>query len=137
MSMLKTITEFPAYKVIERPSYLKDGDIIAVPYASLRRSNEISYRMYTMGSVAGMAIRDGECPFASVEDTKQKMIDKPHQGHKLHWANQNSVTISSHKEAQKTYYHANIGDVVRFHGKDFKIAAANNQNVNLVEVEAS
>jgi hypothetical protein len=128
--MMRILAEFPAYKLIEptRPWY-EDGDIIALPVESDRYGP--LYSFFTFGSVAGYAIRTGCCPEAEIARCRKNMVEDKWGGHKLWWLNQNATVIHSGTYTQETRPLHQWGDMVRFHGRYFKIEPAPNGNAAL------
>ena len=104
----------------------KDGDVIAIEFQS--RNYGTLHHFYTLGSIVNYAIKNCECPFESVERAKKN-------GHKLHWANQNSTMITSHAREKDVSFMQEHGDEIRFHGKTFKIVPTANDNIDLELVE--
>ncbi len=100
-----------------------DGDVLAVAFET--RNHGTLHRFYTLGSVVGCAIKYCECPMEAVIDAKER-------GHKLHWANQNAVTISDRYSDKKAMsFLVEYGDEIKFHGKMFEIVATHNNNIDL------
>jgi hypothetical protein len=100
----------------------KDGDKIAIAFESMNHGT--IHRFYTLGSVVGFAIERCSCPFEGVERAKAN-------GHKMHWANQNSTMICSGPSDQTISFMQGHGDVIKFHGKMFKIVKTANDNIAL------
>lgn len=128
------IADYPAY-LIYKPyagRKFKHGEVIAIPYES--QSHGTLYTFYTLGTVAGYALRNGEDPIEAVERCKRDMIEKPYAGHKLYWANQNSVCIHNGPYTKEEVPGFNIGDNIILQGRAFQIVRAPNQNINLVKM---
>ena len=126
MAQRKIIDEKPAYTVYEGKNYYADGDLIAVPYESINHGTMM--RFYILGSVVGYAIQHGECPFESVEDSKKR-------GHELHFAFPKTSMLTRHAQDRFWGFHQPIGSVITFHGKQFEIRSAANNNITLRQVE--
>lgn len=125
MTQRKIIDEKPAYIVHEGKDYYADDDLIAVPYESI--SHGTMMRFYSLGSVVGYAISRGKCPFASVEKSKER-------GHELHFATPKSTTLTLHAQDQFYASYQPVGSVITFHGKQFEICKAANNNITLKEI---
>lgn len=123
--MLKIVHEFPAYRLYEpkRWMHYKDGDVIALPYTSMR--GDTLFNFYTLGSVAGYAIKNSECPERALARARER-------GHPLWWANANAVCIHNGPHVQEQRPVFAWGDEIRFHGRMFKLEKAPNQNCKLV-----
>lgn len=123
---------FTIYKPYEGRKF-RHGDKIAIPYESRRHGT--LWHFYTLGTVAGYAVHNGEDPIEAVEDCKRKMIEQPHNGHKLYWANANAVCISNQVRAKDQVPGFNWGDEIILQGKRFTLAKAPNDNCSLVPVD--
>lgn len=124
--MFKIVAEYPAYKLIRKLHYtFRDGDKIAVPYTT--RKGDTLYNFYQLGSVAGYAIKNGECPFEAVERAKEF-------GHDLHYAFGLGVCLSAGPVAQKVVAYVEMNDVIRAFGKFWQIMPAPNNNIKLEEL---
>ena len=77
---------------------------------------------HTPGSVVSYALQYNRCPMKEVADAKEK-------GHELHWLNQCSVALTSHKQEKKTLVKVEIGMKVCFEGLYATIEAAPNDNL--------
>lgn len=131
---MEILKEFPAYKLIKPVrSYYADGDIIALPHET--RSHGTLYSFFTFGSVAGYAIKNGECPEEGMARCRKNMIEDRSGGHKLWWVNQNSIVLHNGPVIKVTRPLHEWGDTVRFHGRDFTLEHDHNGNCKLVEVE--
>lgn len=128
----KVIFECPAYKTlaqVERVNGLHPfapGDTMAIVTGNHR--GEDLRTIYTFGDVMSYALSYAECPLRAKRQAEQR-------GHKVYWANPNSVCISNRREAQKVHTEAEFGDVIVYAGKMFRIDRAPNNNVDLVELE--
>ena len=95
MSQREIKYESPKHKIFagkEDYEGYNDGDVLAIAFES--RNHGTLHRFYTLGSVVGYAIKTCNCPFEQVERAKKL-------GHQLHWANSNSVSISSRYSKEK------------------------------------
>jgi hypothetical protein len=121
-------TEFPAYKIY-RPFVgrkFKDGDQIAVPYES--RHYGTMFDFFTLGTVIGYAVRNGDDPIECLKRATEN-------GHKLYWANKNSVCLHNGPRVQIEVPGFNVGDTIHLQGKTFRLDRAPNQNIELVEID--
>ena len=130
---METIADFPAYRIYKAYAgrKFKHGDKIAIPFES--RSHGTLYHFFTLGTVAGYAIQNGEDPVEAIERCKQHMIERPYDGHKLYWANANAVVISNMKMEKEEVPGFNFGDEIILQGKVFVLERAPNNNVKLKE----
>ena len=103
----------------------KDGDVLAIAYKSINHGT--LHNFYTLGSVVSYAIGMCSCPFEAVERAKAN-------GHELHFAFGNGVSITSHTRDQEISFMVNHGDEIKFHGKMFEIVATANNNIGLKPV---
>ena len=104
----------------------KDKDVIAIAYES--RNYGTLHRFYTLGSVVGYALDNCDCPFERFERAKSL-------GHPVHLASQNSTMITSGERPREYSYMQEHGDIIKFHGKMFKIVPQSNDNIGLELVE--
>ena len=100
----------------------KENDIIAIAFETKRYGT--MHHFYTLGSVISCAIDMCMCPFEAVEDAKKR-------GHKLHFATQNCVMISSGERKREYSFLQEHGDKIKFHGKMFEIVPTPNDNISL------
>lgn len=133
--MTETIADFPAYRIYKpyQGRKFKHGDVIAIPFVSKFRGDTI-WRMFTLGTVAGYAIERGEDPEVEIARCKRQMIEDPHAGHKLHWANPNSVCIHNGPIVKEQYPGFEFGDKIILQGKVFTLELTHNDNCKLVAV---
>lgn len=85
--------------------------------------------IYSPGSVASYAIENNECPYAA----RERAVSR---GHELYWLNQAAVVLSAHRREKEELELIEVGMVVHFEGRDFRIEAAPNDNLRLVDVTA-
>ncbi len=135
--MTKIIFECPAFEIIA-PTYTESyydthvvpqfqaGDVFGMARKSSR--GDTLYTFFTLGSVVSYALKNGQCPMRAVEQSKA-------HNHALHWASQNCVAITSHKEAKRTHCGLAMGDTIRFEGRIFTLNPAPNNNVELCEID--
>ncbi len=124
MSQRKIMFEGPVHTIFEAKKNWQgysDRDVIAIDYGP-------SHRFYTLGSVVGCAIEDCNCPFEQVERAKKL-------GHPTHWANQNCSMITKGERSREYSFMQEHGDIIKFHGKMFKIVPQSNDNIGLELVE--
>ena len=127
MTELKIFHDFPAYDVVDGPRergtgilMLNSGDEIALVSAPMQH--------YQMGSVVSSSFRYGNCPIKAVERAVKL-------GHKLHFAFALGTCIHSGPHTKGRYIGVEIGQLVRFEGRYFRIDGAANRNISLVEQE--
>lgn len=130
-----TIADFPAYRIYK--SYegrkFKHGDKIAIPFET--RSHGTLYHFFTLGTVAGYAIYNGECPIKRVAEVEARNADAPaYDQHKLYWANADSVCLHNGPVTKIEVPGFNFGDVIILQGHSFTLTKAPNNNVSLVPV---
>jgi hypothetical protein len=132
--MSETIADYPAYRIYKPYAgrKFKDGDKIAIPFKSARYGK--LYHFFTLGTVAGYAIRNGDDPIEAIERCKRNMVEHPHNGHKLYWANANSVTIHNGPYTKEEVPGFEFGDEIILQGKRFRLEPDHNDNCKLVEV---
>lgn len=130
---MTTIADFPAYRIYKAYDgrKFKHGDKIAIPFNS--RHHGVLYHFFTLGTVDGYAIQNGECPVEALarhEASKVKFND----GRKRYWANADSVCLHNGPVTKIDVPGFNIGDTIILQGRTFTIAKAPNDNIDLVEV---
>jgi hypothetical protein len=133
INMNATIADFPAYRIYKAYDgrKFKHGDVIAVPYDS--RSHGQLYRFYTLGTVEGYAIANGECPIEALKRHYEMAAKFPYHGHNRYWANQNNVCIHNGPVVKVEVPGFELGQQIILQGKIFTIEAAPNGNIKLVE----
>lgn len=131
--MTQTIADYPAYRIYKPRAgqKFKHGDKIAIPFQS--RSHGTLYHFYTLGTVAGYAIQNGEDPEEAIARCKRQMIEDRHAGHKLYWANQNAVCLHNGPVRKEEVPGFEFGDTLILQGKVFRLEPAPNNNCKLVE----
>lgn len=126
---METLFSCPAYDVIEGPRE-KYG---VEPCLTLAAGDELAcklrsyYTTFQIGSVVSSSLADGRCPLAALERAKGF-------GHDLHFIFALSTSITSHKQARKTYIGVTIGQRVRFEGRYFEIVRQSNDNLGLKDL---
>ncbi len=124
--MAKVVAEFPAYKMLAYEGQeLEDGQEFGIAYDSARYGP--LYKFYQLGSVAGYAAKYNENEAEAVERAKA-------QGDNLYYAFGLGVCLHNGPKVQVEKLALNMGDVIAFRGKRFKLVPAANQNVKLVEL---
>ena len=128
----EVLDEYPAYKIVKpiQGEKLRHGDIIALQWPS--RNYGPMWHRYRLGTVAGFAIENGDCPEEEIARCKRQMVEDPHAGHKLYWANACAVTLSNRVSPQETYRGYQWGDEIILQGKTFRLEKTHNQNCKLV-----
>jgi len=133
MTRNETIADFPAYRIYKPYDgrKFKHGDVIALPFES--RSHGTLYHFFTLGTIAGYAIQNGEDPIEAIDRCKRQMVEDKYAGHKLYWANANAVCIHNGPVVKKEVPGFNFGDTIILQGKVFTLQPDHNNNVKLVE----
>jgi hypothetical protein len=126
MKSLEIKYESPAHTIFENKGKYKDNDVLAIAFQSANHGT--LHHFYTLGSAIEYALRYCECPLEAVELCKER-------GWELHWANQNSVMITSDKRDKEISFMVEHGDRIQFHGKIFEIVPTANDNIALKETE--
>lgn len=122
------VEEFPAYKIFHREkSYQGDYIEITVDDVLGYKRPRGHYTLYSPGSVIDYARENNNCPFKAVERERSKY------GARLYWLREHSVIISDSERPQRNVIQVNVGDVVRFHGKLFKITENVYGNLDIKE----
>lgn len=131
MTANETIADFPAYRIYKPYDGRKfrHGDKIALPFNSRRYG--IMYHFFTLGSVEGYAIQNGECPHEALAN-HMKWANELKDGRERYWASANSVTIHNGPKTKENVPGFEWGDTIIFQGHTFRIEKANNDNVKLV-----
>lgn len=131
---METIADFPAYRIYKPYAgrKFKHGDKIALPFES--RSHGTQYHFFTLGTIAGYAIQNGEDPIEAIDHCKRMMVEHPYDGHKLYWANANAVCIHNGPYTKEEVPGFEFGDEIILQGKKFILRPDHNQNVKLEEV---
>lgn len=130
-----TIADFPAYRIYKAYDgrKFKHGDKIAIPFET--RSHGTLYRFFTLGTVAGYAVQNGECPIDRVAKVEARNAASPkYDQHKLYWANADSVCLHNGPVVKAEVPGFNFGDVIILQGHSFTLAKAPNDNVSLIPV---
>ena len=107
---------------------VKANDVINV--LGMNKKSKIPSRFY-FDSVVSYALENGYCPIAAYERTLNNM------DHKTHWCSPAQMLTSEYRELPEVVGTLNLGDIVKFEGRIFKLEAAANNNINLVEVNLS
>lgn len=125
MTEVQIIDSYPAYTIVGGNRTFAFGDTFAIGRDTPRHGR--LYDFFKLGSVATYAAQYDEDAEAAVKQAKER-------GHDLYWANKQSVSITSHKRAHRVVWGVQIGDEIEVDGLRFRIEAASNQNVKLVEL---
>ena len=114
---------------------VKANDVINV--LGMHKDSELPSRFY-FGSVVSYALENGYCPIAAYERTLDNMVKFPYNDHKTHWCSPDAPMLTSeYRELPEVVGTLNLGDMVKLEGRIFKLEAAANNNINLVEVNLS
>jgi hypothetical protein len=128
-----TIADFPAYRIYKAYDgrKFKHGDKIAIPFET--RHHGVLYSFFTLGTVEGYAIQNGECPHAALA-RHEKFAAELRDGRKRYWANADSVCLHNGPVTKIEVPGFNFGDVIILQGHSFTLTKAPNNNVSLVPV---
>lgn len=111
---------------------VKANDIINV--LGMHEGSELPSRFY-FGSVVSYALESGYCPIEAYERTIANMQKYPYNDHKTHWCSPDvSMLTSCRRELPEVVGTLDLGDVVHFEGRYFRLEEARNKNIKLVEV---
>lgn len=102
------------------PMAFQHGDEIAVKIGKF-------YAPVSLGTCEGYARQYNDCPVAAVERATKL-------GHKMHWANVQSVALTAWDQTIDTLLGFEFGDVIELEGCQFTLTRASNSNVALVPV---
>lgn len=133
MTVSNTIADFPAYRIYKAYDGRKfrHGERIALPFESARYGTQ--WHFFTLGSVEGYAIQNGECPHEALA-RHLKFAEELKDGRERFWANANAVCIHNGPKTKEEVPGFAWGDVITFQGRNFRLDKAPNSNVKLVEV---
>ncbi|WLJ71219.1 hypothetical protein [Sphingomonas phage Birtae] len=129
---MKTIADFPAYRIYQPyvGRKFRHGEKIAIPFQSARHGT--LYHFFTLGTVAGYAVQNGECPIEAVkraEDHNAKAAK--YDQHRLYWANANAVCIHNGPHTKEEVPGFEFGQTIILQGHEFRLDKAPNNNVEL------
>jgi hypothetical protein len=133
-----TIADFPAYRIYKPYTGRKfrHGEKIAIPFET--RNHGVLWHFYTLGTVAGYAVQNGECPIKRVTEVEARnAAARPYDQHRLYWANADSVCIHNGPVTKREVPGFNIGDELILQGHRFRIDRAPNDNIDLVLLGAA
>lgn len=116
---MNIVKSFPAYDIIEDSNHAAQGDKFAVFL------DNGDYVLVRAGSVAGYAELYNEDAQEAVERAKEN-------GHELYWLNPESLSLTAHEQAKRTYRALYVGQTVVFDGTELTIVSAPNRNFHLV-----
>ena len=127
-----TIADFPAYRIYKayEGRKFKHGDRIAIPFQT--RSHGTLYHFFTLGTVAGYAIQNGECPIEAVARTEARNAASPYDKHKLYWVNANAVCLHNGPYTKEEVPGFEFGDTIILQGHTFTLAPDHNDNCKLI-----
>lgn len=106
---------------------LEPGARISVALPRFRADGRTVTHNFTVGTVADYAKKNGH-------DVEEWIERELRIGGPLHFAFNEGVTITAHKQEPVERVAFELGDLFRLDGKVFKIALAANNNIDLVEV---
>ena len=133
--MSETIADYPAYRIYKPYAgrKFKHGDVIALPWQSA--SHGMQWHFYTLGTVAGYAMSNGECPLEAVARAEAYNAAAPKwDQHQLYWVNANPVTLTAQRQAKREVPGFEFGQTIVLQGHLFTLQPANNQNCALLPV---
>jgi hypothetical protein len=128
---METIADFPAYRIY-RPydgRKFRHGEKIALPVET--RTHGTLWHFFTLGTVEGYAIQNGECPIEALA-RHEKFAAELKDGRERYWANADAVCIHNGPKTKNEVPGFNWGDKIVLQGKTFTIEHAPNNNVKLV-----
>ena len=128
------VASYPAFDVYKRESN-QEGLVNITVDDILVKPDHLG--KYQAGSIVSYALEYNECPIKAVEECKQKMIDQPYNGHKLHWISSLGATISDSSTKKINVVEVEYGMKVNFEGLIATIEKANNGNLQFKEIEAT
>lgn len=124
------IDDFPAYSVHAPSETAELGkDFVNIHHGDsfmLKPKGSKHWHEFVAGSAVGYALENNEDPIKAFEQCRQR-------GHKTHWINGCSVSLTAHKQAKKKFVGLAFGDIVRFEGRFFILESDWNQNVTLIK----
>jgi hypothetical protein len=89
---------------------------------------------FEFGSIVSYAMDNGECPIEALAWLEHSKVKWPHAGHVSHWLSPTLVCLSRSGSVQKAVRGVvQLGEVVEFEGRCFKLEKANNDNVDLID----
>jgi len=118
---MAVLDEYPTLRVI---APLEDRVYDALNGTEVAVQIKGEWVSFTFGSVVSSVLRHNEDPIEAYE----RAISL---GHETHWLNQNATVLVSHKVPRKTLVGLQLGDTVRFQGRDFVLTPAPNGNITL------
>lgn len=125
------IADYPAYAIYRMPAHRQakmiDGMEFGMPFETARYGTQ--YHFFQIGSVAGYAVKNGDCPIEAIEQAKGF-------GHELHYVFGLGVTLTNSPKVKEEKFALNWGDIIGFQGKRFRLEKASNSNVALVPVDS-
>ena len=118
MGHYTVVAEYPAYKVLAgtEKRFYAPGDVM-----------RINGSTFELSDVMTSALGNGRCPF----EAHQRACANRHE---IYFAFSLGACLSNSATKQKIVFAQEFGDVISYAGKQFRIVKANNNNVNLVEV---
>lgn len=132
--MTQTIADFPAYRIYKPYDGRKfrHGEKIALPFNS--RNHGVLWHFFTLGTVEGYAIENGECPHEALQ-RHEEMKAKFNDGRRRYWAGANCVTIHNGPHIKTDVPGFSWGDTIILQGKAFVIEHAPNDNIELIPAD--
>ena len=128
------IATYPAFDVYKRKPN-QEGLVNITANDILVKPDHLG--KYQAGSIVSYALDYNKCPIKAVEECKQKMIDQPYNGHKLHWIMSLGATVSNSPTKKIKVIEVDYGMKVNFEGLVATIEKANNGNLQFEEIKAT
>jgi len=125
--------EWPTLHVYGRKTRTSEahGEYIEIDHEDILFSDHAggrAGRTYHADSIFSYALRHGDCP--------QRLYERALEfGHQAYWVNQEHAIISDRSQPIREAVAVRPGQIVRFQGRFFRIAAAANDNLTLDSCE--
>lgn len=131
---MNTIADFPAYRIYQPyvGRKFRHGEKIAIPFKTMR--GDTLYHFFTLGTVEGYAIQNGECPHEALA-RHEKFAAELKDGRERYWASANAVCIHNGPVTKEEVPGFNFGDEIILQGHRFTLEKAPNNNCKLKPIE--
>ena len=94
--------------------------------------NDMKFYFY---SIVSYALESGDCPVEALNWFEYAKKKWPYSGHVCWWLGQCVVGISSSpRTPEPVKAVVEVGEVVQFEGRTFRVEAANNENMSLIDL---
>ena len=95
----------------------------------------INGKKFEFTSIISDALESGDCPVEALSWFTYAEKKWPHSGHVCWWLGQCIVAISSSpRTPEPVKAVVEVGEVVQFEGRTFRVEAANNENMSLIDL---